>query len=71
MKKYAILDINIGEFLNVDYDHYGPVHECTFFDDPEYARMRLLHPDDMLAQGREEVVVPVTFVVGEPVEWVR
>lgn len=71
MKKYAILDINTGKFLNVDYGHYGPVHECTFFDDPEEARACLLHPDEMFAQGREEVVVPVTFVVGEPVEWVR
>lgn len=71
MKKYAILDINSGLFLNVDYAHYGPVHECAFFDDPDEARAYLLHPDEMLAQGREEVVVPVTFVVGEPVEWVR
>ena len=71
MKKYAILDIHSGLFLNVDYGHYGPVHECTFFDAPEDARACFLHPDDMLTQGREETVVPVTFVVGEPVEWVR
>lgn len=71
MKKYAILDINSGLFLMPLPDHYGPVHECIFFDDPDEARAYLLHPDEMLAQGREEVVVPVTFVVGEPVEWVR
>lgn len=71
MKKYAILDINSGLFLNVDYGRYGPAHECTFFDSPGEARACLLPPDEMFAQGREEVVVTVTFVLGKPVEWVR
>lgn len=66
MRVYAIMNATTGEFLDVDFGQYVPIHEATFFEKPEWAKRCLLPPEDMLEEGVEEVVVPITLVVGEP-----
>lgn len=60
------MNLTAGKVLDADFGQYVPIHEATFFEKPEWAKQRLLAPEDMLEEGIEDVVVPVTLVVGEP-----
>lgn len=66
MRVYAIMNLTTGEFLDTDFGQYVPIHEATFYENPQWAKRSLLEHEDMLEEGIEEVVVPVTLVVGEP-----
>lgn len=67
MKVYAIMDLVSGKFLDIDMGEYVLLTEATLFATLEEAKKNPLSVDEMLEEGAEEVVVPVTLVVGEPV----
>lgn len=66
MRVYAIMNLTTGKFLDADFGRYVPIQEATFFEKLEWAKRYLLEHGDA-EEGAEEVVVPVTLVVGEPI----
>lgn len=65
---YVILDVLSETFVNLDTGDYVEIHEATFFNTPDEATKQLLPPAEMLDDGKNEVVVPVTFVLGRPIK---